>query len=169
MLVVFGGLPGTGKTTIARLVAKQCSATYLRIDVIEQAIRDSGFFSGEMGPMGYCAAYALAESNLNLGRTIIADSVNPLPVTRDAWRAVAQRCACPILEVEIVCSDEAEHRKRVENRESDISGFVLPDWGKVVSRDYEPWPDVGVVIDTAHVLAEEAAAVIVDAMKTRGW
>ena len=30
-LIVFGGLPGTGKTTLARAVAEEHSATYLRI------------------------------------------------------------------------------------------------------------------------------------------
>ncbi len=39
MLIVFSGLPGTGKTTIANDLAAMTSAVYLRIDTIEQAIR----------------------------------------------------------------------------------------------------------------------------------
>ena len=42
-----------------------------------------------MGDSGYRAAYAVAEDNLRLGHVVIADSVNPWPVTREAWRAVA--------------------------------------------------------------------------------
>ncbi len=41
MLIVFSGLPGTGKTTIANDLAATTGAVYLRIDTIEQAIRNS--------------------------------------------------------------------------------------------------------------------------------
>ncbi len=59
MLIVFSGLPGTGKTTLARALAQDWNATYLRIGEIEQALRSSGTLSGEVGPAGYMAAYAL--------------------------------------------------------------------------------------------------------------
>ena len=35
MLIVFGGLPGAGKTTIARELARQIGAAYVRIDSID--------------------------------------------------------------------------------------------------------------------------------------
>ena len=90
-LIVFGGLPGTGKTTLARALARDLGATYLRIDEIEQAIRDSGLNSEEVGVSGYRVGYALAESNLRLGAAVVADSVNPLRITRLSWRSVAER------------------------------------------------------------------------------
>ena len=37
-LLIFGGLPGTGKSTIARLLAARLGAVWLRIDSIEQAL-----------------------------------------------------------------------------------------------------------------------------------
>src|SRR6516225_11937556 len=39
MFIVLGGLPGSGKSTIAQRLASEIKATYLRVDSIEQAIR----------------------------------------------------------------------------------------------------------------------------------
>ena len=94
MLVVFGGLPGVGKSTIAAMLARRLLATYLRIDTIEQALRACATLPGGVVAEGYAVAYLVAEDNLRVGGTVVADSVNPLPVTRDAWLAVANRARC---------------------------------------------------------------------------
>lgn len=146
MLLIFGGLPGVGKTAVAAALARDLEAVHLRIDSIEQAMRNSGITVS--GPEGYEVAYAIAEDNLRLGRTVVADSVNPIEVTRAAWRDVARRAGMRYIEIEVVCSDEAEHRRRVETRTADIAGHRLPTWQEVRGREYEPW-EADNVIDTA--------------------
>ena len=74
-LVVFSGLPGVGKSTIARLLSARLRAAYLRIDTIEQAIRSGGV--GGVGPAGYEVANRLAVENLRLGRHVVADCAKP--------------------------------------------------------------------------------------------
>jgi predicted kinase len=150
LLIVFGGLPGTGKTTLARRIAEERRATYLRIDTIEQALVASGRLGGDIGPVGYIVAYELARANLRLGGTVVADSVNPLAITRDAWREVAATAPSRLAEVEVVCSEPTEHRRRVEDRAADIPGHVQPTWAEVIGRDYEPWDRPRIVVDTAH-------------------
>ncbi|MDO9714111.1 AAA family ATPase [Paracraurococcus lichenis] len=120
MLIVFGGLPGMGKTTLASRIVRKLPATHLRIDTIEQALRSADVLKGDVGPSGYMIAYALAETNLRHGQIVVADCVNPLTVTRAAWRSVAAAASSPIVEIEVVCSDPAEHRCRVETRTVDI-------------------------------------------------
>lgn len=164
MLIVLGGLPGTGKTTIARALASRLGAFHLRIDTIEQALRRAGNLGDDIGPLGYVVAYRLAEDNLRLGNTVIADSVNPIQITRGAWRATAERAGAPLVEVEVVCSDPAEHRRRVETRRADIDGFRLPTWAEVLGRNYEPWDRANVVVDTADRLVDECVTAIISAL-----
>jgi predicted kinase len=158
MLISFGGLPGTGKTTIAREVARELAAVYLRIDSIEHAMREAGW---QIESEGYRVARAVADDNLRLGRIVLADCVNPWPLTRSEWRAVADRAGVPTLEVEIVCSDPHEHRRRVETRTADIPGHRLPTWQEIVARDYREWDTHPVVIDTARLTVEQAVRTIV--------
>lgn len=162
MLIAFSGRSGVGKTTIARALAEAMGAVHVRIDSIEQALRQSGWHvEGE----GYRVAYAVAEDNLRLGRTVVADSVNPWPLTRDAWQAVARRAGVRALDVEIVCSDAAEHRRRVESRAADIDGHVLPAWSDVVARDYRAWDGERLLIDTARTDVRDSVLAILAAAR----
>jgi predicted kinase len=162
MLIVFGGLPGTGKTMIAKELARQLDGVYLRIDSIEQAICDSVVMDKDLYDAGYRVGFAVAEDNLRLGRTVIADSVNPLAVTREAWLAVAHRAQVTALEIEVKCSDPEEHRRRVISRRADIPALRLPTWEEVLSRDYEPWEREHLVIDTASQSVEQSVKMIRD-------
>ena len=148
MLIVVGGLPGVGKSHLARELAEQLRAVYLRIDTIEQALIDSGA-PEPLGPAGYVVAYRLAAENLRAGLSVVADCVNPLSITRKAWRDVAEQAHAALAEIEVICSDPIEHRRRVESRTSDIAGLKLPTWEDVVRREYEPWDRQPIVIDTA--------------------
>jgi predicted kinase len=161
MLIVLGGLPGVGKTTIARELARILGAVHVRIDSIEQAIRASNVVSGSLDDAGYRAGYAVAEDNLRLERTVIADSVNPWPLTRDAWVGVANRAGVRIVEIELTCSDHAEHRRRVEQRTDDVPGLERTTWADVVSRDYRPWHGEHLIVDTAGRSPSECVAQIV--------
>jgi predicted kinase len=161
MLIVLSGLPGVGKTTIARELARSLAAVHLRIDSIEQALRQAGMtVEGE----GYAVAHAVAADNLGAGRTVVADCVNPWPLTRDEWRAVGARMVVRVVEVEVVCSDPVEHRRRVESRTADIAGHRLPTWQDVTKRDYRPWDRQRVVVDTARQSVSESVQEIVSAL-----
>lgn len=160
-LIVLGGLPGVGKTSIARELVKHEPSVYLRVDIIEQSLKTVAAL-GDVGPAGYVVAYEVARSNLALGMTVVADCVNPLSVTRKAWRAVATNGSFELLEVEIVCSNLAEHRNRVNGRSTDIPDFILPTWDDVMQNEYETWVTPRLVIDTALMTACEAARSILE-------
>ncbi|MEM6503363.1 MAG: AAA family ATPase [Cyanobacteria bacterium P01_C01_bin.89] len=157
-LFIFSGLPATGKTTLARALAKSLRITYLRIDTIEQALRDLCHVPVE--GEGYRLTYRIAADALELDLSVVADSCNPIALTRREWEAVATENSARFINIEVICSDQTEHRQRVESRRTDIATLRLPTWQDVVSREYEPWSGDRLTIDTAGKTVDVSVAAL---------
>ncbi|ORA37125.1 AAA family ATPase [Mycobacterium aquaticum] len=164
-LVVLSGLPGVGKTTLARRVSSAVAAVHVRLDTIEAALTTSGVIDAAGGwsacpHAGYRVAYAVTADFLNAGHDVVADSVNPLAVTRQAWADTARAADALLVDVEVICSDREVHRRRVEARCSDIDGLTVPTWRQVEDRAYEPWSTEILRVDTATGMDQAADAVV---------
>ena len=164
LLVVLGGLPGTGKSTLASVVAERLGAMHIRIDTIEQAMRDAG--QDITGPEGYLVARDVARENLRLGLPVIIDAVNPIAYTRELWHEVATATGTRLVEIELVCGDSIEHRQRVESRTVDIDRLRLPTWQDVLDREYEPWT-TAYAIDTAGRTVDDCVKAIIARLPSR--
>ena len=154
VLYIFSGLPGVGKSTLAQRLATKLGGVFIRIDTIEQSLRDlcSWSVQGE----GYQLAYRIAADNLSIGLSVVADSCNPIELTRSEWEEVARSHAAVPLNIEIICTDKAEHRLRVETRQPGVLGLRLPTWQEVKQRQYDEWTKDRIVIDTSGKTADEA-------------
>ncbi|WP_411284516.1 AAA family ATPase [Lapillicoccus sp.] len=97
-LVVLGGLPATGRTTIAPALAHRVGAAHLRVDIIEQAIVATGH---PVGVAGYAVDYTVASDQLCLGLCVVADTVihrnarRPGPATSTASSTSRGRTSPP--------------------------------------------------------------------------
>ena len=149
-LIALAGLPGVGKSSIARDLARRTGAMWLRIDSMDQAIWASGTAPNDLLDWTYRAAQAVAADNLVLGLDVIADCVNDCEDAREGWEAAARRARSEIVWLEIVCSDATEHRRRIEMRTADIAGLSLPGWDAVVGRAYASWTRDRFTVDTTH-------------------
>lgn len=139
---------------------------FLRIDTIEQSLRDLCSFDVE--GEGYRLAYRLAADNLRIGHSVVADSCNPIRLTRNEWFQVAEKEGCRAVNIEVVCSDPDEHRRRIEERGVDVPGLVLPTWDQVRDREYHPWDMERIVVDTAGSEPAASFRLLLDRLNGQG-
>ncbi|MFZ1023797.1 MAG: AAA family ATPase [Thermoplasmata archaeon] len=147
-LVIFAGLPGTGKSTLARLLAERLDAIWLRVDTIEASLLKAGIQqSFETGLAAYVAACDIARDHLQLRHDAIVDAVNGVEPARQMWRELAAEEHARRYVVEVTCSDRAEHRRRVESREPPTPPLPKPTWQEVVEREYIAWDEPILTVD----------------------
>lgn len=137
-LIIFAGLPGTGKTTLARRLSCKLNYFYLRVDAIEAPFASINPKAGQEGE-AYRAMINLAYENLILGHNVIVDAVNPLHISRRMFHQLANRTKAEYIQLELKIKDTLLHKTRVESRKPDIEGLAVPSWEDVVKRVYESW------------------------------
>jgi predicted kinase len=162
------GLPRVLEKRIARELARQIGAGYVRIDSIEQAIRASAIASPSLDDVGYRAAHGVAERNLRIDRVVRADPVNSLQSTRDVWLSVAKRVEGETIEIEVTCSDLDQHRRRLETGVTDIPGLIVPAWADVIPKQYHPGHREHFQVDSLVRATEQNVGLIREA-RSESW
>jgi predicted kinase len=163
MLIVFGGRPGSGKTTLSRTLAQELHAAWLRVDLIEAATWRAGVARDQpTGLAAYVVAFALAEVHLDMGTPTVIDAVNPVEAARQGWRELAATKGLAARVIEVVCSDEALHRSRLDGRTRGIPGWYELTWDDVQRsrRKYEPWTDEHLVLDAVDPASQNLDAAL---------
>ncbi|MEU4161346.1 ATP-binding protein [Actinoplanes sp. NPDC026670] len=161
VLAVFAGLPGVGKSTLAAAVASELPAAVLAVDTVDFTLQRYGVHEPRPGYAAYGVVAALAEEQIRIGHHVIIDAVNPVKAARELWTDLADRMAVPLRVVEVVCGDDAEHRRRVEERYQARDHEGVPDWVRVLERqaEYEPYLGPRLVVDT-HLAKDPVPQVI---------
>ena len=150
MIIAFSGRPGSGKSTLSKIISKKLKATYLRIDTIE------GFLSRickiDVGMKDYEISRMIAFDNLELGNIVVSDGCNYRKILRDDWEKIAKKAKCKCINIEIKCSNNDVRRKRLSERHYDLS---LEKIGQLMKEEYEEWDKDHVIIDTINRSIDE--------------
>ncbi len=157
-LIIFSGLPGTGKSTLAEAIGKEFRIPVFAKDWLEATLLRSGLKQDlkSLGFAGYELLTALAERQLMLGQSVILDSVAGTQSIRSTWRQLSEQYAASWRVIECICSDEALHRARLQDRKRNIPGWHELEWSEVerVRQYYAPWEGKYLVLDMAQSLDE---------------
>ena len=167
VLAVFAGLPGVGKSTLAEQVGAVLPAAVLPVDTVDFTMAAYDVTEPRPGYAAYGVVAALAEVQLRMGHNVIIDAVHPVKAARQQWVELAERLDVPLRVVEVVCGDDAEHRRRVESRYAARAHDGIPDWVRVLERqaEYEPYLGPRLVVDT--FLAQDPVGPVVDYLSLR--
>ena len=152
-LIIFSGLPGSGKSSLAEVLGRKLGIPVFANDWLQAALKRSRLgheADQKLGFAGYELLTTLAERQLMFGQSAILDSVASTEVVREQWRKLARKYEATWSVVECVCSDEAVHRQRLESRQRHIPGWDELEWREVerVRSYFAPWTDERLVVDT---------------------
>jgi predicted kinase len=160
VLVVLAGLPGSGKSALAHPLAERLRAALVVVDLLEDAMLRAGIAAGEPTSLAaYLAAETVADGALGAGVPVVVDAVNAVAPAREQWRALATRRGVPRAVVEVVCSDPAVHRARLEGRSRRLA-LREPTWADVRARQYEPWTEPVLRLDSMDDAEANLAAAL---------
>ena len=162
-LLVVSGLPGTGKSVLADALGQRLAAVRLSVDDAEEALLVAGLSPDwTTGVAAYEAVGALAAQNLRTGATVVVDAVNDSEPARETWRRAAASAGAEVQFVLTICTDEAEHRRRLAGRTRPYTHVREPTWDDVQRRaaGCESWAGPHAVVDTVHPLSDSVARVL---------
>ncbi|MEV8214797.1 ATP-binding protein [Leifsonia sp. NPDC077715] len=162
MLVAMAGLPGSGKSTIAEILAGRIGATVISVDPIEASILRAGIDSDQpTGLAAYLVAETMAEQVLLSGHSVVVDAVNAVEPARLQWRDLAERCDVKLRVVETVCSDPELHEDRLSKRSPLVAAYAV----EQSTEEYDEWRGAcgslpRVTLDTSAPLGENVDAAL---------
>ena len=159
LFVVFSGLPGTGKSTLAEAVGRMLSIPVFAKDWLESSLVRVGVQQAiiddkpkPLGYVGYELLATLAERQLMLDQSVIIDSVASITSVREQWRKLADHYQAQWRVVECICSDATLHQARIVARQRHIPDWPELTWAEVerTRSNYTPWLESHLILDSVN-------------------
>ena len=163
-LVVFSGVPGTGKSTLADAVGRRLGIPVFATDWLLGSLTPfGGRHLDRLLDVGSELLTTLALRQLGLGQSAILDHPAEDPATRTRWHSLAERAGADFKVVVCVCTDPRTHRDRAESRTRGIPGWHdAADWADITRRQstFPPWTTDTLTVDTTGPYPSTLAAIL---------
>lgn len=119
-LICVAGLPGCGKSVVARLLAERLDGLLLRTDAIRKELFAVPDYSDEESIRTYAEFNRRAAEGLAGGRTVVMDATFYSRASRGEAAAIARRMGTP-MRLLLVTAPEEIVRERIAQRRDDVS------------------------------------------------
>lgn len=148
-LILFAGMPGSGKTTLARMVSRELRLPVFSKDRVQRVLRDHHLAAENTGD-GYYIILDMADEQLSLGVSVILDATFPLDHFRTVASEIAVRHNARFCAVYCHCSDDMVWQQRMEQRVQYVPGWRPVGWNDVLRMRayYQPWGENALVVDS---------------------
>ena len=165
-LILVGGGPGTGKTTLARALAHALGAEVVSTDDVRAELVRRGELTGQPGLLGeglysrenidhvYGAVLAHARTALSEGRTVILDGTWREADDRERARHLAADTCSAMVELACVASLDTSGA-RIRTR-TNTTSQVTPEIATALAGHDSSWPQAH-RIDTSRILGDSVA------------
>jgi predicted kinase len=115
-LLQMAGVPGSGKSALARLIGRTTGAVVIDKDVLKSAALEAGADDTLAGGIAYEALFALADHLLGQDKSVVLDSPSFWETIPAKGAAVAAARMVPYYFIECFCSDRDEMARRLRER-----------------------------------------------------
>lgn len=152
-LVAVCGVPGVGKTTVARAVARRLEAELLRTDVVRKEILPDPEYTEEETRMVYRELFDRSRETVEGGDNVVLDGTFRSKRFRDGAASVSGRTNANFRLVKVECSPDVV-KQRIAQRENDESDADFEIHVKYrekfepLERDHETVDNSGTLEDT---------------------
>ena len=139
-LIMFTGLPGSGKTTLAQRVAKSLCIPLFSKDFLQSTLRRMKL-ADRNTVHGYHLLLDLADEQLKIGVSVVLDAVFPLEEFRMAARNIADQNKAKFCVVHCYCSNDKTWQERMSGRHRYVPNWTPVDWAEVerLRQVYQLW------------------------------
>ncbi len=160
MIILMAGLPASGKSTLAKALARKIRATVLRTDLVRKQLFEKPTYSREEKLLVYKVTFLIAEYLARAKVNVILDGTFYKRELRNKVYQIGKKTRTKVFVVEC-CAPEAVIKERMERRKlrgslSDADFEVY----KKISREFEPIQRPHIIVDSSRSIKENVSEVL---------
>lgn len=159
-MIVIGGVPGAGKSTLAKELSKELNIPAFSKDELEAAVSRRGLCNNkETKGVGFEIMAVLAKNQIENNNSAIFDFIASKSRIMEQWPELLES---EIKYIECICSNEDIHRERIQSRNRNIEGWYELVWEDVLTirKYFQPLMDDRLILDSVNDLNENVAKAI---------